>query len=274
MKIRFWGVRGTISTPYIDMIKTGGSTTCVEVTTDEKNVIILDAGTGLVALGRELMKEYKDKKMPKIHLFLTHTHWDHLNGFPFFAPLFCKNAEINLYAPAKKTRNLKDIILTQFDDDFSPITLGELPCVLNFFDIEEKTIDISKDLKITSQRHFHPGGAYGYRIEYKGKVFVFNTDVEHENGQIDQRVVDISKDADLMVHDAQYTEDQMKDRVGWGHSTWQQAVEVSRLAGVKQLGLTHHDPERTDKEVNALEKKAKKQFENSFFCRYGLEIEL
>ncbi len=275
MKIRIYGVRGTLATPYADRIKTGGNSTCIEVCTDDKEIIILDAGTGLVALGREIARRFPHEQIPPIHLFLSHTHWDHLDGFPFFEALFCKGAEINIYAPKKASgRTLEDVVEAQFDDDFSPINLLELPSEIKFFNIDEQTIELSNGTKITSKSHCHPGGAYGYRIEYKGKVFVFNTDTEHLDGVIDQRVVEISKDADLMMHDAQYTEDQLVTRAGWGHSSWQQAVEVAKLAGVKQLGLTHHDPERTDKEIVALEKKTKKQFENSFFCREGMEIKL
>ncbi len=273
MKIQMKGVRGTIATPYMDKMKTGGNTTCIEICTDDKEIIILDAGTGLVSLGHDIIQRFTGKQIPKVHLFLTHTHWDHIDGLTFFEMLFCENVSINIYAP-KRESSIEGIVKALFSDNFCPIDLTNLPCRLEFFDIEEKTITLSNGTKITSKNHTHPGGAYSYRVEYKGKVFVFNTDVEHLGGVIDQRVVEISKDADLMLHDAQYTEKQLITRVGWGHSSWQQAVEVAKLAGVKQLGLTHHDPYRTDKEINTLEKKVKKQFENSFFCKEGMEIKL
>lgn len=274
MKICLWGVRGTVPTPELNKIKTGGNTTCVEVIIDDKAIVILDAGTGLIGLGRYILEKYKDKPLPPIYIFLTHTHWDHIDGFPFFGPLYQKGARIQIYGPAKDDRTLEELILLQMDDSFCPINYHDLPSFIDFYDIEERTITLHNDLAITSKKHIHPGGAYSYRLEYKGKVFVFNTDVEHYATYLDKRVIEISQFADLMLHDAQYTSDQMETRIGWGHSTWEQAVEVAKLAGVKRLGFTHHDPERSDKEINILEKKAQKQFENSFFCKEGMIIEL
>ena len=274
MKITFWGVRGTLPTPDINKMKTGGNTTCVEVRIGTDMIIIFDAGTGIVNLGRKLLKEFPGQTMPPIYIFFTHTHWDHLQGFPFFNVLFCKGAQINIYGPIGKNRSLEDQILMQMDDDFCPISYQKLPSYIDYFEIGEEETLLPNNVQVTSKKHIHPGGAYSYRVEYDGKVFVFNTDTEHYVTRLDQRVVDISKDADLMVHDAQYTEDQMETHVGWGHSTWQQAVSVAKEANVKQLGFTHHDIEISDKEINALERKAKKAFENSFFCREGVTIEL
>ncbi len=272
MIIRLWGVRGTSPTPEKDKMKTGGNTACIEVELDDESIVILDAGSGIIPLGRYLVEKYK--KLPPIYIFLTHTHWDHLQGFPLFKPLFQQGAVINIYAPRKTTRNLEEIMQLQMSDDFWPVDYEHLPCFLNYFDIDEKPIILPNGLSVTPAKHIHPGGAYSYRLEYKGKVFVLNTDTEHYISHLDERVVDISKGADLMIHDAQYTEQEMPYKVGWGHSTWNQAIETAQKAGVKKLGFFHHDPERTDKEINALEKKAQKVFENSFFCREGMEIKL
>ncbi len=274
MKITFWGVRGTLPTPDMDKMKTGGNTSCVEVRINEDMIIIFDAGTGIVNLGKKLLQEFAGKKIPPVYLFLTHAHWDHLQGIPFFGVLFCKGAQINIYGPAGKSRSLEELILMQMDDDFCPISYQKLPSYIDYFEIGEEEISLPNGVKVISKKHIHPGGAYSYRVEYKDKVFVYNTDIEHYATRLDQRVIEISQDADLMLHDAQYVEDQMQFHIGWGHSTWQQAVEVAKVANVKQLGLTHHDIKRTDKEINALEKKAKKAFENSFFCREGHTIEL
>ena len=273
MKITFWGVRGTLPTPDLDKMKTGGNTTCVEVRINEDMIIIFDAGTGIVNLGKKLLEEFAGKKLPPIYLFLTHAHWDHLQGFPFFSVLFSKNAQINIYGSAGKNRSLEDLIMMQMDNDFCPISYPKLPSYIDYFEIGEEAILLPNDVKIISKKHIHPGGALSYRVEYKDKVFVFNTDTEHYATRLDPRVIEISQDADLMLHDAQYTEEQIESLIGWGHSTWQQAVEVAKTANVKQLGLTHHDIKRTDKEINALEKKAKKAFDNSFFCRENESIE-
>lgn len=274
MQICLWGVRGTVSTPEINKIKTGGHTTCIEVIVDDKAIVVLDAGTGLISLGKYLLEKYQDIPLPPIYIFLTHTHWDHIEGFPFFGPLYQKGARIQVYGPTRDDRTLEELILLQMDDAFCPINYHNLPSFIDFYDIEERTITLHNGLSITSKNHIHPGGAYSYRIEYKGKVFVFNTDVEHYATSLDQRVVDISQHADLMIHDAQYTSEQIESRIGWGHSTWEQALEVAKLANVKRLGFTHHDPERTDKEIDMLEKKVKKIFPHSFFCREGMIVDI
>lgn len=271
MKVTLWGVRGTVPISEIDKMKTGGNTTCVEVQVDDQAIIIFDAGTGIVPLGRNLLKRFKDRPLPPIHIFISHTHWDHLYGFSFFGALFQKKAKINIYGVNRKHGSLEQIIMLAMDDAFCPICYQTLPADIHFFEMKEP-VYLLGGVKISAGNHMHPGGALGYRVEANGKIFVFNTDVEHYPTHIDERVVVLSKEADLMIHDAQYTEEQIMYKVAWGHSTWQQAINVAQQANVKMLGFTHHDPNRTDEEIDDLEKQAQKVFDNSFFCRENTSI--
>jgi len=272
MTITFWGVRGSIPTPEPDKIRTGGHTTCVEVTLNDGTIIIFDAGTGIIPLGKKLVKQFSVDSLKPIYMFLSHTHWDHLYGFPFFALNFIKGAEIDVFGPIKNHKSLEEVILLEMDFDYCPIRFTQLPSIINFIEIGEGRFEFIPGVILEISKHLHPGGAYSYRLEADGKVFVYNTDVEHYPSQLDDRVVHISRDADFMVHDAQYTSEEIERYIGWGHSTWEQAIKVAELANVKQLGFTHHDTERSDDQIDVLEKEAQEKFENSFFCREGMEI--
>ncbi|MGL4367086.1 MAG: MBL fold metallo-hydrolase [Brevinemataceae bacterium] len=272
MEVLFWGVRGSIPTPEIDKIKTGGHTTCVEIRLDNNMILIIDAGTGIIPLGKKLHKEFYNQSIPRIHLLLTHTHWDHLYGFPFFALNFVEGSEIDVFGPVKTNTSLEKLILTEMDFEYCPIRYNQLPARINFIEINEGRYTIAPHVVIEAVKHLHPGGCYSYRIEADGKIFVFNTDVEHYPTQLDDRVIRISQDADLMVHDAQYRHEELERFIGWGHSSWNQAVEVANQANVKKLGLTHHDPETSDSQIDSLEREVQKEFHNSFFCREGMSI--
>ncbi|MGL4560944.1 MAG: MBL fold metallo-hydrolase [Brevinema sp.] len=274
MEITLWGVRGSIPTPENDKIKVGGNTTCVEVRLDDGAIIIIDAGTGLIALGKKLLKEFEGKKFPKIHLFLSHIHWDHIYGFPFFGLNFIPGLEIDIYGPVQHAGSLKELLLTSMEFQYCPIRFSQLPSIINFIEIAEGRHDFIDNVIIETCAHIHPGGAYSYRIESSDKVFVFNTDVEHYHSRLDHRIVDISRNADLMIHDAQYKQDELHKYIGWGHSSWEQAVDVAIAASVKKLGLTHHDPMRTDEEVIALEQEVQKVFPNSFYCYETMTFKL
>ena len=156
MKITFWGVRGTLPTPDMDKMKTGGNTSCVEVRINEDMIIIFDAGTGIVNLGKKLLQEFAGKKIPPVYLFLTHAHWDHLQGIPFFGVLFCKGAQINIYGPAGKSRSLEELILMQMDDDFCPISYQKLPSYIDYFEIGEEEISLPNGVKVISKKTYSP----------------------------------------------------------------------------------------------------------------------
>lgn len=274
MKIRLWGVRGSLPTPEKDKMEVGGQTTCIEVRLNDGTVMIFDAGTGIIPFGKSLLKEFHGKKMPKLHLFLTHTHWDHIYGFPFFPPAFQAQTEIIVYGPIKTKRSLEELIIAEMDFDYCPVRFSQLPARITFIELEEQRFELGKGVFLEAKAHLHPGGAYSYRVESDGKVFVLNTDTEHYPSQLDERIIHISRNADFMIHDAQYTDQELEHHIGWGHSSWSQSIEVAKRANVKYLGLTHHDPERTDAEIFAMEKEAQKHFKHLFFCREGMVISL
>ena len=270
MKVKLWGVRGTMPTPAKSKMNTGGNTTCVEVRLDNGTIIIIDAGTGILDLGESLMKEFNGSP-PPIHLFFSHFHWDHVHGFPFFAPNFREATELNVYGPSPENRSLETSLIASMHDDFCPICYHTLPAKINISEIAPDTYTLA-GATITVEEHDHPGGAFSFRIEENGKIFAFHTDTEHFHNVFDERVVRLSQDADLMIHDAQYTPNELPSRKGFGHSTWVQCVEIAKLANVKYLGLTHHDTLRKDDEIDLLEKEAQKSYSHTFFCREGMEI--
>ncbi|MGL4394382.1 MAG: MBL fold metallo-hydrolase [Brevinema sp.] len=274
MEITLWGVRGSMPTPEADKIKTGGNTTCLEIRLNDGSIVIIDAGTGLIPLGKKLINEFKGKTFPKIYMILTHIHWDHIYGFPFFGLNFMPGVEIDIYGPVQQNMSLRDSLVGSMDFQYCPIKFAQLPSTINFTEIAEGRHTFIPNINLEVSSHIHPGGAYSYRIEGDGKVFVFNTDVEHYHSRLDPRVVEISKGADLMIHDAQYKQQELVNYAGWGHSSWEQAVAVSKEAQVKVLGLTHHDTSRTDEQVDVLEQEVKVAFNNSVYCREGMTFVL
>ena len=274
MRVTFWGVRGSTPTPDADKLKVGGNTACVEVEINDNLRIILDMGTGIRHLGNKILAEIKSGVHRKNILLLSHTHWDHLQGFPFFAPIFQPHFDIPLYGPAKANRNLESMFAGQMEYDYWPVKFTQLPAHIHVHELNEGETEIAEGVKVTACRHIHPGVAFGYRIEYQGKNLVYMTDTEHFKNQIDERVVDLSKGTDLLIHDAQYQDKEMDFKLGWGHSSWQQAVHVAQLAEVKQLALFHQDPERSDAQAFEIEAKAKEIFPQSFLAKEGLTIEL
>ncbi len=278
MIIKFYGTRGSIPVCESGFQEFGGNTTCVAVTDDSKegDVLIFDAGTGIRKLGKELMQLPSNPK-DKIVIAFSHFHWDHLQGFPFFAPAYdaAKNIDVIAMGEDLDIPNLKSIFAHQMKSTFFPVSLENMGASFSFHlkKKNEEVFDTGATGRLLAKRHSHPGGAYGYRLEVQGKVFVYITDVEHGE-TLDPKVVDFAKDADLLIHEAQYTPEELPKYRGWGHSSWKQAIEVAQLAGVKKLYMTHHDPEHNDDFIRAEEKKCQAIFKNCFFAREGDEIKI
>ncbi|MGC8765178.1 MAG: MBL fold metallo-hydrolase [Brevinematia bacterium] len=273
MKVTFWGVRGSVPTPNLRMMKVGGNTSCVEVET-EYGRVIFDMGTGIISLGKKLSKLIKEGKKKDIYIILSHTHWDHIQGFPFFEPIYFENCNIHIFAPQKPNRNIKEVLSCQMEYDFFPIKFSHIPAKTYFYELNEGFHSILPGITIVAEKHIHPGIAYGYRLITDSKSIVYCTDIEHFRNVVDKRLVQLAEGTDLLIHDAQYREDEITFRLGWGHSTWQQAVEVAKLSRVKSLVLFHIDPERTDEDAITIEGLAKKEFENTSVAREGNYIEL
>ncbi len=274
MKIIFYGTRGSIPVADRDFIQVGGNTSCVLVIFNSGEIAILDAGTGIRKLGHDLLED-KEKTKGEIFIGLSHTHWDHIQGFPFFKPAYDPGQKliISLCGRQKHARDLSSIFAAQMQRDYFPVSFDNLQANIEFFEADTEVWHTQSGAAITAAEHGHPGGAWSYRIEEQGKILVYCTDIEHGAG-IDPNVVRFSKDADLLIHDAQYTSEELKSKVGWGHSSWDQAIEVADRAGVRQLALFHHDPEHSDAFLFELEKKYQQHHANIFLALETMSITL
>ena len=278
MKLKFYGVRG--STPVCDagFQHFGGNTTCFQITFPETNrIAIIDAGTGLRNLGRDMRAIGHHQE--QLIIAFTHFHWDHMQGFPFFAPAYNPRQGITILALGRDQTigNLREIFEVPMQSQYFPVQLDMMGAQFEFLTVEDASKHFTGvgnvETTVIGQRHNHPGGAYGFRIERKGKVLVICTDVEHGD-QIDPRVVELSRGADLLVHDAQYTAEELRTHRGWGHSSFDQAMQVAEMAGVKRLAMTHHDPEHDDDFLLRMEKLCQGRFPNTQLAREGMEIVL
>jgi phosphoribosyl 1,2-cyclic phosphodiesterase len=274
MKIKFYGTRGSIAVPEKDFVTFGGNTSCILVKLNNGRLGILDAGTGIRRLGSELIAAGHEQ-FDNIFIIFSHTHWDHIQGFPFFGPAYDPRRKLTLTIPGQtgKPKDLRDIFTTQMQDEYFPVPLDKMGANIDFWQPEEPEVVSPFGIKATISKHNHPGGAYGYRIDEDGTVLVYCTDIEHGE-TIDPNVVELAKGADLLIHDSQYTEEEFEQKKGWGHSTYEQALEVAERAGVKRLALFHHDPEHDDVFLEEMEKKCRDRFSGAFMAREGMEIEI
>ena len=265
MQVRFWGTRGSIATPGPQTVRYGGNTSCVEVRTLKGTLIVLDAGTGLRVFGEALMA---DGGAQRGHILIGHTHWDHIQGFPFFTPLFVPGNEWDVYAPRGFGESLRETLAGQMQYTYFPVSLDALGATIRYHDLIEGSFMID-EVRVTARYMNHPALTLGYKLEANGISVVYATDHEcHSHaaalpgppdGHVhtpthpgDQRHGTFIAGADLLIHDTQYTAEEYPSRAGWGHSTLEYAVDLAVAGGVKQLALFHHDPRRDDAAVDAL----------------------
>ncbi|HET9488815.1 MAG TPA: response regulator [Methylomirabilota bacterium] len=258
MRVRFWGTRGSLAKPGPTTVRYGGNTSCVEVRLADGTLIVLDCGTGAHGLGQALVTSADGPR--RGHLLITHTHWDHIQGFPFFAPLFVAGDEWDLYAPGSGGRQLETTLAGQMEYTYFPVTLAQLDATIRFHDLVESQFQIGS-ARIVAQYLNHPALTLGYRLEADGVAVVYAVDHEpHGRGYAgespvhreDQRHVEFLAGADLVIHDAQYTADEYPKRIGWGHCPAEWAVDYALAAGARRLALFHHDPLRDDDAVDRL----------------------
>lgn len=257
MRVRFWGTRGSIPSCSRETLRYGGNTTCSELRTSAGTVFILDCGSGARELGQHLMAS--QSIAPSGTILLSHLHWDHIHGMPFFAPLFNAGSEWDVYGPSPSHLSLRDALTVQMSPPFFPVHLDSLPATIRFHDLGEDSFQLH-DAHVTTQYLNHPGPTLGYRIEVDGAVVVYVCDHEphgfadsflaHEFDSIDLRHIAFLEGADLVIHDAQYIAKEFRSRRGWGHSVGDYVVEVCRRAGVARVALTHHDPSRSDESID------------------------
>jgi phosphoribosyl 1,2-cyclic phosphodiesterase len=274
LKVAFYGTRGSIPIAEPDYTQFGGNTSCILITFNNGRVGILDAGTGIRKLGDDFSAR-SIEQYDNIFIGLSHTHWDHIQGFPFFKPAYDRRRRItiSIYGRDRAANDLESIFATQMQRDYFPVSLDKMGAQVIFWQAEVTDFTTPSGVHIRASRHNHPGGAYGYRITEGNTTLVYCTDVEHA-GSIDPRVVALANNADLLIHDAQYTPAELPGKRGWGHSSWEQALEVAFQAHVKKLALFHHDPEHNDAFLSATEKECQRLFSDAFLAREGVEIEI
>ncbi|MBI2394769.1 MAG: MBL fold metallo-hydrolase [Deltaproteobacteria bacterium] len=268
--IKFWGVRGSVPSPGPETAEVGGNTSCVEVVAGEQR-IILDAGTGLRRLGNHLMT----RGPVEATVLLSHVHWDHIQGVPFFTPIYVPGTRLRFVSGQGGTP-LREALHAQMRRPHFPVDMGDLPSQLAFDELRDKSRLQLGDVSVTLAKANHPDAVHAFRVEHQGRAIVYATDTEHYSC-VDQRLVALARDADVLVYDAQYLPDEYAGtigptRVGWGHSTWEAGVQLARAAGVGKLVLFHHDPMRTDEGVRAIEALAQDAFGEAVAAREGLEI--
>lgn len=250
MKLTFWGTRGSIPSPGPNTIKYGGNTTCIEVRLEDGTLIIFDAGTGIRNLGSELVKSRKNKV---INLFISHSHWDHIQGFPFFTPAYLEDTTINIFGCPPTYDKLQEILTNQMESKYFPVNFDELKAKIIFKEITNGYHKIG-DATFSFIENNHPGTAYGFKVTESGCNMVFITD--NELIPIDNKTtrwedfLDFCKDADLLIHDAQYLNSELLNSSGFGHSSFEQTLDLGLQANVKQLIFFHHNPNRTDSELD------------------------
>jgi phosphoribosyl 1,2-cyclic phosphodiesterase len=267
MEIRFWGVRGSIASPGPETASVGGNTSCVEVRCGTER-IVLDAGTGLRALGNTLLRE---KSSLSLTLLLSHFHWDHIQGLPFFVPAYMPQTKLSIVGSSDGRHTLRDKLSRQMTEPHFPVQLADLGAELSYIEARAgKPLDIG-DVQVRVARLNHPGGVFAYRIEHQGRAIVYATDTEHY-ACVDPALRTLAQGADLVIYDAQYTPEEYQSKVGWGHSTYAAGCELVKSAGVSQLVLFHHDPQRTDDGVAAIERTSRELFPNTIAAREGLII--
>jgi phosphoribosyl 1,2-cyclic phosphodiesterase len=262
LRLRFWGTRGSIPTPGTHTVRYGGNTPCVEVRTETDWLVILDAGTGIRELGRSLMTRNNGSAAGGPiagDIFLTHAHWDHIQGIPFFAPIFQQGNRFTIWGSKTLETSIDRVIRDQMSPVVFPVSFEELSARIDFCEIAEEQRS-GNGYVVTAFAVQHPGGALGYRFssgKANDKSFVYISDNElasHESYRNDaawrDRLVEFVRGASLLVHDATYTSDEYGRHRGWGHSTYEDAVTLALDAGVDELVLFHHRPERTDEEVD------------------------
>jgi phosphoribosyl 1,2-cyclic phosphodiesterase len=259
MRVKFWGTRGSIASPGKETLRYGGNTTCLELTLEGGRKVIVDAGTGIRNLGAKLSRQAEPVN---VHLLMTHIHWDHLMGFPFFAPVYQKSTKIVVDGCARGFIGLRNIFNNQYVDGTFPVDFDEIMASIEPSDALPRGTLIIDDVKIDGTELQHPQGGMGFRFKEGQKVMIFLTDNELREdawpGRTLSDFVYFCKDADCLIHDCQYIPEEIASRRGWGHSDLESVMEMSIKAGVQKLYLCHHDPDRTDKEVDAIVSRCRK----------------
>jgi phosphoribosyl 1,2-cyclic phosphodiesterase len=292
MKLKFWGVRGSIPTPGKDTVRYGGNTPSLELRLDNDQLIIFDAGTGIRNLGDHLIAKGESLNTS---ILITHPHWDHIQGFPFFKPAFISGNEITVYGTDREEIDLEHIIADQMKRIYFPVQLNELKAKIHFRSIGEEEFTVH-GANVRTMYMNHPGFTVGYRLEHNGRTIVYISDNEPYDhaaavslsnfeplvmkkfseiaGDAHARIVEFAKNADVFIHDSTYTPEEYVDKVGWGHSHYLFTLSIADKARVKHCILFHHEPNRTDAQIDAILEKCRNEIKTrrySFECSAAFE---
>jgi phosphoribosyl 1,2-cyclic phosphodiesterase len=258
MTAKFWGVRGSIPSPGSSTVRYGGNTSCVSLHLPDERVLVFDAGIGIRQLGKTLAASAND-----LFIILSHPHWDHIQGFPFFGPIYEPNRKIHLF-PTRLGRTMLCALLEQMDGAHFPVTADSLPSQTMCVTTDEVDFLCARGVHISRVSTNHPGGGFGFRVEDAGRSLVYLSDNELNPPYAKTTEFDgfaqFCRHADVLIHDAQYLEQDMPLKHGWGHSLVSQACSLAAAAEVKHLVLYHHDPDRADQELDAIQESARGWF--------------
>jgi len=269
--VTFWGVRGTIPCPMASHLGFGGNTSCVEVRAGGQR-IILDAGTGLRPLGRKLLAE----GVTAATLLLSHTHLDHISGFPFFAPAYTKGFSLRVVSGhLGGSPGIEAVMARQMERPLFPVPMRTMGGDLSFVEVPAgHSFKLEGGVRIHTAALNHPDGATGYRIEYRGHSMAYVTDTEHVPDQPDRNILNLVDGVDLLLYDSTFTDEEWSQRIGWGHSTWREAIRIAKGGNVKRLCLFHHDPDHDDRTMETIEAAAQAELPNCFAAREGTTVTL
>ncbi len=268
MEIVFHGVRGSVPVGSPLMDRYGGSTTCLSMRLDPTSHLVLDCGTGLRGLEDHIGSDDRH-----FTVLLSHYHWDHLMGLPFFSPMFEPEVTFDFYGSPWETHTVEEGVAGAFEPPWFPVPLSDTAAHKNYLAVPDEPWQVGP-LTLSAARLHHPQGVTAYRIDTPTGSVVFATDVERGEKDSDERLAKLARGADVLIHDAQYSPDDYDDHRGWGHSTWEDAVAAAEDAGVTQLILVSHDPQRTDVDVDRLLEEARKRFPDTDAARVGMAIDI
>ena len=300
--VRFWGVRGSIPCPGRSTVEFGGNTSCLEIRAGRR-LVIVDLGTGVKPLGDSIMEnDFKNGPLD-MEIFISHTHWDHIMGFPMFSPIFIPRTSMRIRGPVSyNDDSLASIIGDQLSYRYWPVRQSELAAKIEYQELKETTLDLGGGLSVATKYLNHPILCLGYRFEYEGKSIVtaydhepfrnlfptdsadpsYNEEAAREGESAareeNDKILRFIKNADILIHDTMFTASEFSKHLGWGHSSYEVSIDAALSAGVKKLVFFHHDPSRTDQQLEALEEKYKKEIEGTshmeiIMAREGLTIE-
>ena len=272
MQIRFWGVRGSTPAPQPENMRYGGNTSCVEVRVEDQ-LYIFDCGTGFRVLGQALRREFGARPVSG-HIFVSHFHWDHIQGLPFFAPLYDNSENRFRFHCSNRTRSLKQVFEEQMAAPYFPVGLNQMRAQRSFHDLDDGRIQLDAATLQAAWLN-HPQGCMGFRLETRDGIVVYATDNEPGNALFDKNVRKLAAGADVLIYDSQYLPEEYENRRrGWGHSHWREAINVVMESGAKELILFHHDPDHDDDCIDKVVKEARNYYPRVRAASEGMQVEV